>query len=119
MVLKPFYNKKKISKSSYKDIMRKCVPKVRFLPLIFFLRCFSCDEASRSISGANLQINRRVKATSFFRQIGNHQNRSSVFLIKFWGKFYYFLWQEAFENLPIPAPPSHTVSKIPDQRYTP
>ena len=30
MVLKPFYNKKKISKNSYKDIMRKCVPKVRF-----------------------------------------------------------------------------------------
>merc|ERR1712117_352354 len=28
MVLKPFYNKKKITKSSYKDIMRKCVPKV-------------------------------------------------------------------------------------------
>lgn len=29
MVLKPFYNKKKIGKDSYKDIMRKCVPKVR------------------------------------------------------------------------------------------
>merc|ERR1712141_782293 len=28
MVLKPFYNKKKISKCSYKDIMRKCVPKI-------------------------------------------------------------------------------------------
>jgi len=28
MVLKPFYNKKKISKGSYKEIMRKCVPKV-------------------------------------------------------------------------------------------
>lgn len=28
MVLKPFYNKKKISKSSYKEIMRKCVPKI-------------------------------------------------------------------------------------------
>ena len=27
-VLKPFYNKKKISKDSYKEIMRKCVPKV-------------------------------------------------------------------------------------------
>eukprot|EP00095_Tigriopus_kingsejongensis_P003595 maker-scaffold1122_size61463-snap-gene-0.17 protein:Tk03595 transcript:maker-scaffold1122_size61463-snap-gene-0.17-mRNA-1 annotation:"phd and ring finger domain-containing protein 1 isoform x2" len=27
-VLKPFYNKKKISKASYKEIMRKCVPKV-------------------------------------------------------------------------------------------
>ena len=29
MVLKPFYNRKKISKESYKEIMRKCVPKVR------------------------------------------------------------------------------------------
>ena len=29
MVLKPFYNKKKIGKDSYKEIMRKCVPKVR------------------------------------------------------------------------------------------
>ncbi len=28
MVLKPFYNRKKISKESYKEIMRKCVPKV-------------------------------------------------------------------------------------------
>ena len=28
MVLKPFYQKKKISKDSYKEIMRKCVPKV-------------------------------------------------------------------------------------------
>ena len=50
MVLKPFYNKKKISKSSYKEIMRKCVPKVRgallsSAPLLFtksvqsFSRC--------------------------------------------------------------------------------
>jgi len=33
MVLKPFYNKKKISKSSYKEIMRKCVPKVKLFCL--------------------------------------------------------------------------------------
>ena len=42
MVLKPFYNKKKISKESYKEIMRKCVPKVSedytvcFLSLVIF-----------------------------------------------------------------------------------
>merc|ERR1712061_986545 len=28
MVLKPFYNKKKINKDDYKEILRKCVPKV-------------------------------------------------------------------------------------------
>ena len=28
MVLKPLYNKKRISKEHYKEILRKCVPKV-------------------------------------------------------------------------------------------
>ena len=31
MILKPFYNRKKISKESYKEIMRKCVPKVKWI----------------------------------------------------------------------------------------
>jgi len=29
MVLKPIYNRKKIDKEAYKEILRKCVPKVR------------------------------------------------------------------------------------------
>ena len=29
LVLKPYYNRKKINKDDYKDILRKCVPKVR------------------------------------------------------------------------------------------
>lgn len=37
MVLKPFYNKKKIGKDSYKDIMRKCVPKVSSVNGLFNL----------------------------------------------------------------------------------
>ena len=31
LVLKPYYNRKKINKDDYKDILRKCVPKVRFI----------------------------------------------------------------------------------------
>lgn len=29
LVLKPYYNRKRINKDDYKDILRKCVPKVR------------------------------------------------------------------------------------------
>ena len=30
MVLKPHYNRKKIDKEGYKEILRKCVPKVNY-----------------------------------------------------------------------------------------
>ena len=35
-ILKPFYNRKRISKQSYKDIMRKCVPKVMQLRRLLY-----------------------------------------------------------------------------------
>lgn len=35
--LKPFYNKKDISKEDYKAILRKCVPKVKYNLQFLFL----------------------------------------------------------------------------------
>ena len=38
-VLKPHYNRKRITKEDYKDILRKCVPKV--ISQIFFAKLFT------------------------------------------------------------------------------
>lgn len=37
LVLKPHYNKKRINKEEYKDILRRAVPKVLNLYIIFFI----------------------------------------------------------------------------------
>lgn len=38
LVLKPHYNKKRINKEEYKDILRRSVPKVRSFFFLMFLR---------------------------------------------------------------------------------
>ena len=42
LVLKPYYNRKKINKDDYKDILRKCVPKVRSL-----MSCLSIESVQK------------------------------------------------------------------------
>ena len=39
-VLKPYYNRKRINKEDYKNILRKCVPKVSLRFLFYFWRFF-------------------------------------------------------------------------------
>lgn len=62
-VLKPFYNKKKISKTSYKEIMRKCVPKV-------------CHSKNGAINTMKIQklVNGYVKK---YHHVEKHQSKVS------------------------------------------
>ena len=52
LVLKPYYNRKKINKDDYKDILRKCVPKVRSL-----MSCLSIESVQKFKNLAWYEIN--------------------------------------------------------------